>query len=156
MIEIHIPGHDDIKISHLVSDYTGTLSVDGFLLDGVKERLNQLAKSIDIHIVTADTHGRVKPELDGVNCKLTILTGEKQDDRKLQYIEKLGPNNVVAIGNGNNDRKMLATAGIGIAICTSEGVSLDAVRAATILVNSPLDALDLLIYPDRLKATLRL
>jgi hypothetical protein len=36
-----------------------------------------------------------------------------------------------------------------------EGCSVAAVTAATVLVNSPLDALDLLLNPKRLTATLR-
>jgi soluble P-type ATPase len=155
MIKIAIPGFGEVELKYLVSDYSGTLSVDGLLLNGVKDRLNRLAESIDIHVVTADTHGKVKSQLAGVNCKLTLLSGEDQDVQKMQYVERLGTDSVVAIGNGNNDRKMLSRAAIGIAVCINEGASIDAIEAATILVSSPLDALDLLIYPDRLKATLR-
>lgn len=155
MIKIGIPGFGEIELKNLVSDYSGTLSVDGFLLDGVKDRLNRLSQSIDIHVVTADTHGKVKSQLEGVNCKLTLLSGEDQDVQKMRYVERLDADSVVAIGNGNNDRKMLSRAAIGIAVCMNEGASIDAIKAATILVSSPLDALDLLIYPDRLKATLR-
>ncbi len=155
MIKIGIPGFGEIELKNLVSDYSGTLSVDGLLLDGVKDRLNRLSQSIDIHVVTADTHGKVKSQLEGVNCKLTLLSGEDQDVQKMRYVERLDADSVVAIGNGNNDRKMLSRAAIGIAVCMNEGASIDAIKAATILVSSPLDALDLLIYPDRLKATLR-
>jgi len=154
MIDIKIPGFGDISLKHLVCDYSGSLSVDGIILEGIEERLNRLSKSIDIHIVTADTHGRVESELVGVKCKLVMITGEDQDVQKLHYVENLGPGNVVAIGNGNNDRKMLASARIGIAVCLNEGVSSDALKAATLMVKSPMDALDLLRYPNRLKATL--
>ncbi len=40
MFELDIPGFGLIKLEHLVSDFTGTLSVDGVLLPGVKKRLN--------------------------------------------------------------------------------------------------------------------
>ncbi len=50
---------------------------------------------------------------------------------------------------------MLALARVGIAVCLEEGCSIDAIRSADILVKSPLDALDLLLNPNRLKATLR-
>jgi soluble P-type ATPase len=155
MIELAIPGFGQIVIKHLVVDYSGTLSVDGLLLEGVKDRLNRLAELIDVHVVSADTHGKVKSQLVGVSCQLVLLFGENQDVQKLNYVENLGAENVVAIGNGNNDRKMLSGAAIGIAVCINEGASVDAIKAAKILANSPLDALDLLIYPDRLKATLR-
>jgi hypothetical protein len=39
MLEIDIPGFGRVKINYLVSDFTGTLSLDGKLLPGVKDRL---------------------------------------------------------------------------------------------------------------------
>ncbi len=42
MLEIDIPGFGLIKLKHLVSDFTGTLSVDGKLLPGLKQRLNKI------------------------------------------------------------------------------------------------------------------
>jgi soluble P-type ATPase len=62
---------------------------------------------------------------------------------------------VVAFGNGANDVGMLRLTTIGIAIITSEGVAPRALQAADVLVQSPIDALDLLLYPKRLIATLR-
>lgn len=50
---------------------------------------------------------------------------------------------------------MLKAAGLGIAVCLNEGCATDAILAANIMVTSATDALDLLLYPKRLKATLR-
>jgi soluble P-type ATPase len=50
---------------------------------------------------------------------------------------------------------MLKSAKIGIAVCLNEGCSSDAITSADIMVKSPIDAFDLLLYPKRLKATLR-
>ena len=36
MLELDIPGFGLVRLEHLVSDFTGTLSVDGRLLPGVK------------------------------------------------------------------------------------------------------------------------
>jgi soluble P-type ATPase len=155
MIEIIIPGFGLLKIKHLVCDYSGTLSVDGILLPGVREQLDRLSESVDIHILTADTHGKVKEQLLGSKYHLILLTGDHHDIQKEDYIKRLGSENVAAVGNGINDRKMLAMAGIGIAVCLQEGVAVDAVKAAKILTYSINDALDLLIFTDRLKATLR-
>jgi soluble P-type ATPase len=155
MIEIDIPGFDFVRLEHLVSDFTGTLSVDGKLLSGVKEKLNEIAKFLKVHILTADTFGMVRAELEGVNCEIHILEGEDHDVQKEEYVRKLGAENVIAIGNGNNDRKMLKAAKIGIAVCLNEGCSIDAVNSANIFVTSAEDALDLLLNPKRLKATLR-
>jgi P-type E1-E2 ATPase len=155
MLEIDIPGFGIARLGHLVSDFTGTLSVDGILLPGVKERLNRISETLKIHILTADTFGKVRSELQGINCEIKILTGENHDVQKEEYVVKLRTESVVAIGNGNNDRKMLKAARIGIAVSEGEGCAVDAILAADINVRSAAEGLDLLLNPKRLKATLR-
>jgi soluble P-type ATPase len=155
MFKLDIPGFGLIKLNHLVSDFTGTLSVDGKLLPGVKARLNKISKFLKVHILTADTFGKARSELKGIKCEMHILEGRNHDIQKEKYIKKLSGENVITLGNGNNDRKMLKTARIGIAVCLQEGCSADAIKSADILVKSTADALDLLLKPKRLKATLR-
>ncbi|HED00691.1 MAG TPA: ATPase P [Proteobacteria bacterium] len=155
MLELEIPGFGWVRIEHLVSDFTGTLSVGGRLLPGVREQLNQIAGFLKIHILTADTFGKAKEELNGVNCDIHILTGEKHDVQKEKYVKKLGAETVVAFGNGNNDRKMLKAAHVGIAVTEGEGCAVDAITAADIHVTSANSGLDLLLNVKRLKATLR-
>ncbi len=155
MFELDIPGFGSIRLEHLVSDFTGTLSVDGRLLEGVRERLNKVSQFLQVHILTADTFGRAREELEGINCEIHILEGEDHDIQKEEYVKRLGAERVIAIGNGNNDRRMLESARIGIAVCLNEGCSTDAISSADIFVHSPIDALDLLLNPKRLKATLR-
>ena len=155
MFEIDIPGFGFVRLEHLVSDFTGTLSVDGKLLSGVKERLNKISEFLKVHILTADTFGKAKVELKGINCEMHILEGKDHDIQKEKYVKKLGAGSVVAFGNGNNDRKMLNAAKIGIAVCLNEGCSKDAIASADVFVISIIDALDLLLHPKRLKATLR-
>lgn len=155
MLEIDIPGFGHVKLEHLVSDFTGTLSVDGKLVQGVKDILNRIAEFLKVHILTADTFGVARQELEGVNCEIHILTGSDHDVQKEAYIKKLGADNVVAFGNGINDRKMLKLAKIGIAVCLKEGCARDAYVSSDIIVNSAPDALELLLNTKRLKATLR-
>jgi soluble P-type ATPase len=155
MIEIDVPGFEKLCLQSLVCDYSGTLSIDGKLIEGVLERLNELSDNLDIYIITADTHGRAKKELLGVNCNLTKIDTENEHLKKEQFIGELGADNVIAIGNGSNDRKMLKVAKVGIAVCLDEGVSTRAVLSSDIVVNSIIDALDLLLKPNRLIATLR-
>lgn len=155
MIKIDIPGFGSVTLEHLVSDFTGTLSEDGRLCNGVREQLEKLANSLHIHILTADTFGKARAELEGINCDIHILTGDRHDLQKDEFVKNLGPDRVIAYGNGNNDRLMLKTARIGIAVSLKEGVSTDAVTSADIIVNSITDGLDLLLNPLRLKATLR-
>ncbi len=153
--ELDIPGFGIVMLEHLVSDFTGTLSVDGKLLPGVREQLNRIAEFLKIHVLTADTFGMAKVELEGVDCGIHILEGEHHDVQKEGYVKRLGPDRVIALGNGNNDRKMLGAAIIGIAVCLKEGCAGDAIKSSDVIVTSITDALDLLLNPKRLKATLR-
>jgi soluble P-type ATPase len=155
MICIDIPGFGKVEIEHLVSDFTGTLSEDGVLVEGVRQRLQTLSQQIKIHILTADTFGTARAQLEGIDCVVHILEGEAHDRQKAQYVERLGPERVFALGNGNNDREMLKKARVGVAVCLREGCAIDAIKGADILVFSAADALDLLLNPKRLKATLR-
>jgi len=155
MFEIEVPGFGAVKLEHLVSDFTGTLSVDGRLLPGVRGQLNDIAKFLKVHILTADTFGKAKAELEDIDCVIHILRGKNHDVQKKEYVSKLGAASVVAFGNGNNDRKMLKAARLGIAVSQGEGCAVDAITAANIHVTNANIGLDLLLHPKRCKATLR-
>jgi P-type E1-E2 ATPase len=155
MLEIAIPGFGRLGLEHLVSDYTGTLSADGGLLPGVRELLSAVAANLQLHVVTADTFGKARAELKGIDCVVRILEGAAEDLQKEDYVRALGAETVAAFGNGNNDRRMLRAARLGIAVCQIEGCAIDALTAADIVVTSPIRAIELLLHPGRLKATLR-
>ena len=105
MIVIDVPGLKKIQLSHLILDYNGTIAVDGFLIQGVKEKLRQLANDLEIHVLSADTFGNVKAQLEEITCKLTIIPQENQDEKKMAYVHSLGSENCVCIGNGRIDKK---------------------------------------------------
>jgi soluble P-type ATPase len=168
MIEIEIPGRDEagsasphpprrtaLRLEHLVLDYNGTLAVDGEPVPGVKERLVALSRQLEVHVVTADTFGRVRSALEGVPCELSILPPGEQDQGKLALVRRLGPSRCVCVGNGENDRLMLAEAALGVAVILAEGACVRAVVAADVVCTGILDALSLLEKPLRLVATLR-
>jgi len=155
MLEVDIPGFGHVRLQHMVADFTGTLSVRGRLVPGIRELLNKVTTILDVHVLTADTFGMARSELAGVRCLIHILEEENEDLQKQDYIHRLRAKSVVALGNGNNDRKMLQAARIGIAVCLKEGCSVNAASAADILVTSATDALELLLNEKSLKATLR-
>lgn len=156
MLTITIPGHKTLHLEHLVLDYNGTLAIDGQLIEGVRERLTTLAGALQIHVITADTFGSVQAALAGTPCEIAILpAGVPQDEAKRHYITQLGAPKVAAIGNGRNDRLMLLTATLGIAVMQAEGVAISALVAADLAVPDIVSALDLLANPLRLAATLR-
>jgi soluble P-type ATPase len=155
MLSVNIPNFGDLNLQHLVCDFSGTLSVDGCLVPGVIERLENLSKSLAIHVITSDTHGKVRDEIKAEFINMHILEGYDHTGQKKDFVRKLDPPTVVAIGNGNNDCGMLKTARIGICVCLDESCSTKAISSADIFVKSITDALDLLLYPNRLIATLR-
>jgi soluble P-type ATPase len=155
MFTLAVPEYGSLTLTHCVADYTGTLSVEGRLVPGVRDGLCGLAKLVDVHVLTSDTFGTARQELTGTPCTLHILTGEDHAGQKEAYVRQLGAEQVIALGNGNNDRLMLQAARIGVAVMLAEGCAGQALTAADILVHSPLDAFNLLLSPNRLKAVLR-
>jgi soluble P-type ATPase len=155
MIELNVPGYANLAVEHLVFDYNGTLAVDGALIAGVEQPLNELAQQLTIHVVTADTFGHSRDELKNVNARLSILGPTAQAEAKRDYVIALGKENVVSIGNGRNDRLMLEASALGIALIQAEGSSVLTCQAADIVCLSIFDALALLQKPERLVATLR-
>ena len=155
MLTISIPGFQALELEHLVCDYNGTLARDGRLIEGVKDRLDELAASLSLHVVTADTFGQARAALAGMDLRLTVLPPSRQDLAKAEYVKNIGAMRAVAIGNGHNDRDMLAIAALSIAVVGPEGAAADTLTAADVVAPDILTALDLLTNPQRLVATLR-
>ena len=155
MLRSVIPGFGTLELEHLVLDYNGTLACDGVLIDGVRGRLEHLAQDLRVHVVTADTFGKARQALAGLPCGLTVLPVENQDAGKLAYVERLGAERCACIGNGRNDRLMLKAAALGIAVIGREGSAAETLAAAQVVATHINDALDLLLNPLRLTATLR-
>jgi soluble P-type ATPase len=155
MIEIDIPGYRTYRLHHLVLDVNGTLAKDGRLLEGVAELLGEFRAQIDIHLVTADTHG-MQDRIDKLlGLKSVRIPLQNQVKAKLDYIERLGIDSVAAVGNGANDAAMLEHAALGIVIIGPEGAAVESLIKAKVAVPDIRAALDLLLHPKRLMATLR-
>jgi len=147
-----LPGKAPILLDHLVLDFSGTLSVDGKLLPGVAGRLGRISKFMRITVLTADTYGKAPSALEGLPLDLRVVsTGAN----KVRLLKAVGPARTVAIGNGRNDVGMVESAALGMAVIGPEGACGELVRVADLVVNDVRDALDLVLNPLRLKATLR-
>lgn len=155
MLAIDIPGFCQLRLNHLVLDFNGTLAVDGRLLSGIGSRLVALANDLHLHVVTGNTHGDARERLRGCPVELVCLPSFGQAQAKSDYVASLGAQTVAAIGNGRNDALMLEQAVLGIAVLGTEGLAGDALKPATVVVRHSIDGLDLLLYPNRLIATLR-
>ncbi len=155
MIVVDAPGDSRLEIRDVVCDFNGTLAQDGVLIDGVRARLAALGAQVRVHVVTADTFGAARQALDGVDVRLTVLGEGDQAQAKAAYVARLGPLRTAAIGNGRNDAAMLAAAALGIAVIGPEGAAAATLAAARVVTADIRVALDLLLMPKRLVATLR-
>jgi len=155
MIELNIPGRGLIELEHLVCDVNGTLAVDGQLLDGLVRPLTTLRDRLNLHLLTADTHGR--QDIIDRQLNLQALRVQPGDEarQKADYVRRLGAGRVVAVGQGGNDAAMLREAALGICVLSPEGVALEALQAADLVVPDIFAALELLEKPLRIVATLR-
>ncbi|HTP50055.1 MAG TPA: ATPase P [Anaeromyxobacteraceae bacterium] len=139
-----------LQLSHLVLDFNGTLARDGELLPGVQRRLVRLARRLQVHVLTADTFGSAMVALR--DLPLSVHTVETGSEKRLFVTVR---RRVVAVGNGQNDIPMMRSASLGIAVLGPEGLCTELLRVADVVVTSITDALDLLLEPRRLTATLR-
>ena len=155
MIRVDIQGFGIIELHHFVTDFSGTLAVDGSLVPGIKEKLNELSNHLTVHVITSDTFGKAREELQGIKCRIQLIEGDHHTRQKETYVTSLGAEVVAALGNGNNDAAMLRAVRLGICVCLKEGCSVEALNASRVLVSSPTDAIDLLLNPKRLRATMR-
>ncbi|MFO8031686.1 MAG: ATPase P [Desulfohalobiaceae bacterium] len=155
MLELDIPDFGQLRLEHLVLDYNGTLAVDGQPAKGIQEKLDLLSQQMQVHVITADTFGHVRSILQGWPCTIKILEPGDQARQKWSYVQGLGAKQCVCAGNGRNDRFMLESAGLGLAVMLEEGSAQEAIQAADITLPGILPALELLLNPLRLIATLR-
>ena len=155
MIELNIPGHGQIELEHLVCDVNGTLAVDGKLLDGLVRPLSALKDRLTLHLLTADTHGRQKTIDQQLNLKAQRVQPGDEALQKAEYVRRLGAGSVAAIGQGANDAAMLKEARLGICVLSLEGVAVETLLAADLVVPDIISALDLLEKPLRIVASLR-
>lgn len=155
MIQVDIPGRGQLTLAHLVLDFNGTMARDGVLIPGVEERLNQLAAQLDVHVLTADTFGTGREACRNIRAAVHVLEPGEGGAQKERFISGLGAERTAAVGNGVNDALMLAAAALGIIVLGPEGASVQALKAADVVAADINCALDMLLNPRRLVATLR-
>ncbi len=156
MIKLSIPGrNNELQITKLLLDINGTLTIDGVLLAGVKEKLDLLKKDLDIYLLTADTLGNAASIAEELDVEIFKVSEDEGGQDKLDILNTFDIENSVAIGNGYNDSLMLEHAVLSIAVLGEEGCSVHAMKKADIVVKDINHALALLLNPSRIVATLR-
>ncbi len=154
-MQVEIPGYGTLTIEHIVLDFNGTLAVDGRLIDGVRPLLEALPPDLILHVLTADTFGTARPQIEGVNRPGLIFRRKETPAEKLAYVRDLDATRTVAIGNGRNDEAMLEAAALGVVAINAEGVAVETLLKADIVCAGIIDALSLFLEPRRIIATLR-
>ena len=141
MIDVDVPGWRHLQLGTLVLDLNGTLAVDGRLLP-VHSSIAELSTQLEVCLLSADTHGTLDQAAEELGVRAVRLhQGGGESQQKAQFVTELGADSVVAVGNGANDVGMLEIAGLS--------------TSSDLLVGSADEALDLLLHPRRLIATLR-
>lgn len=156
MITIDIPGYRTLNINNVVFDFNGTIAKDGVLLKEVRELMNDLDNmGVEIFVLTADTNGSVENECSGLPLKVEIFSEGNAVLEKKKVIERLGSNTTVSFGNGRNDIEMFKSSVLSIGVMGSEGCYSKILSESDVVVSNIINGINLLLKPNRLKATLR-
>jgi P-type E1-E2 ATPase len=155
MIELNIPGRGILQLEHLVSDVCGTLAIDGQLVENLPRLIRALRDRLEIHLLTADTHGRQVHIDQQLGIEAVRIQLGNEAEQKAAYVRRLGADRVAAIGQGANDAAMLKEAGLGICILSAEGTAVEALLASDLVVPDIYAALELFEKPLRIVASLR-
>lgn len=155
MIDLTIPGRGALRLTHLVTDVNGTLTVDGVLIEGLAKRLASLRDRLEIHLLTDNTYGH-QTEIDELlKVSTTHIQPGNESITKANFVREIGAETVVAIGQGENDDEMLKAAALGICVMSREAVAVQTLVSADLVVSDIFSALDLLEKPLRIIASLR-
>lgn len=155
MIELNVPGRGVIQLHHLVCDVNGTLALDGRLIDGVAKSLQKLGDRLQLHLLTADTHGKQDSIDQQLGLQAVRIPPGDEVLGKGEYVRRLGPDRVAAIGQGANDAEMLRQAVLGICLLSPEGLATETLMASDLIAADIVAALALFEKPLRLVASLR-
>jgi soluble P-type ATPase len=151
-VVVAIPGWREFKLEHVLLDVNGTLTNRGELVPGIRARIATLRETLTVHLVSADTFGT----LDGIAAGLGVdAVRARTGADKLLELDRLDRDRCAVIGNGANDAQVLEAAALGLVVIGPEGASSAALRAADVICQSAADAIDLLLDPQALSATLR-
>lgn len=148
---INIPNYKNLNIKYLILDYNGTIASAGLPLD-IENPLLEISKHLKIVVLSGNTFSGIKEHLKDFKLEVVVT---KDAEAKRKYLEALNPDLCIAVGNGNIDSDMLASAGIGIAVIGDEGCATAAILKADLVVKSIHHAFEMILEPRKLIATLK-
>ena len=151
MVTASIPEWGELALEYLLVDFNGTTAFNGQMKQVVRELLEEVSKHVKVYVVSSDSYESIDKEAEGSFTVRKAANGSEKAD----LVRHLGPEHVAAIGNGANDAMMLREAALGIAVIGEEGSAASVLKEADIVVTDIAHALDLILHPERLVATLR-
>lgn len=156
MLDMKVPGFGKIKIKNLILDYNGTLAQDGKILAEAYSILPDICQRLDVTVLTADTMGGCRDVLQDFDLDVEILTDKPEDVAKLNFLDRLGADQTMAVGNGANDKLMLEKALLGVAVIGPEACCTKTALAADLICPDIVKVFELIMHPLRVIASLRL
>lgn len=150
MIQIEIPGFACLALEHLVLPFYGVMSLDAEPLPAVMERLAILTRMTRIHVLADIANSAAYLAAGRISARVECLPSMDQGLAKLDLVHRLGVDHTVVIGQGRSDALMLSAAALGVAVHCRNGLAREAASHADIIVRHTVDALGLLLWPDRL------
>jgi len=147
---MEIPNYGKIEAKAVLFDLNGTLGVEGVVDEEVKHLLGRLAEIYEVVVLSADTFGTLEEQFNGLSVKIERV---KDGNEKLEKAMEYEP--YIAVGNGNNDVRMLENAELAFCVIGKEGATLDALLASDVVVTDVKDAIVMLLNEKKLIATLR-
>ncbi|MEJ2293918.1 MAG: hypothetical protein P8Y23_04050 [Candidatus Lokiarchaeota archaeon] len=134
MRSYHIPNYGTIQVKNVLFDVNGTIQFNGKIPSKIKKKIRNLKSFFNIFLISADTRGNLNQTALELGVTPIKISPSEHSEAELKNNEliKLGREETIAIGNGNNDSIMLKNAIIGIAILGKEGL------ASKALLNSDL------------------
>ena len=144
---------ETLEINTIVLDLNGTLSIDGIIPEGVKERVQKLKElGFKIILFTGNQRGTADKLCGDLGIKFKVTpTGAEKESEML----KLDTSKCVAIGNARIDIGTFKHAKLSILTLQAEGIHVKTLEHIDIIVPSILDALDLFLNKDTLPSTLK-
>jgi soluble P-type ATPase len=151
---ITVPGHGVIELENVVLDLNGTLTESGEFVPGALDCLEALkAAGYRIYVLSGDTKGNLARTFQGFADIEAVLTKTAEDKRS--FVESIGPERTVCVGNGNIDVEMFKVARLSLCTIQAEGATTKALLQADIVVTHIKHAAEILLDPEKLIATLR-
>ena len=154
MKTVTIPGWGSIEIKNVVLDLNGTITESGEPIPGILDYLQTLSnKGFEVYILSGDTRGILREKFEHISAVHTVSA--ETAGAKKAFVESIGPEVTVCIGNGNIDIGMFKISGLSICTIQAEGASANALLHTDIVVTHVRQAIDIILDSKKLIATLR-